>query len=37
MQQGTTEIARSIAGLAELLTKDDLDVKRTKFSLFKTV
>jgi pilus assembly protein CpaE len=37
MQQGTTEIARSIAGLADLLTKDDLDVKRTKFSLFKTV
>jgi pilus assembly protein CpaE len=37
MQQGTSEIARSISGLAELLTKDDLDVKRTKFSLFKTV
>jgi pilus assembly protein CpaE len=37
MQQGTTEIARSIAGLAELLTKDDLDVKRTAWSLFKTV
>jgi pilus assembly protein CpaE len=37
MQQGTTEIARSISGLAELLTKDDLDVKRTAWSLFKTV
>ena len=37
MQQGTTEIARSISGLAEYLTKDDLDVKRTAWSLFKTV
>jgi pilus assembly protein CpaE len=37
MQQGNSEIARSISGLAELLTKDDLDIKRTKFSLFKTV
>jgi pilus assembly protein CpaE len=37
MQQGTTEIARSISGLAELLTKDDLDVKRSAWSLFKTV
>lgn len=37
MQQGATEIARSIADLAALLTKDDLDVKRTKLSLFKTV
>ncbi len=37
MQQGNTEIARSIAGLAEYLTKDDLDVKRTAWSLFKTV
>ena len=37
MQQGTSEIARSIAGLAHLLTKDDLDVKRSAWSLFKTV
>jgi len=37
MQQGNTDIARSIAGLAEYLTKDDLDVKRTAWSLFKTV
>ena len=37
MQQGNTEIARSITGLAELLTKDDLETKRTAWSLFKTV
>jgi pilus assembly protein CpaE len=37
MQQGNTEIARSISGLAAHLTKDDLDVKRTAWSLFKTV
>jgi len=37
MQQGSSEISRSIAGLAEYLTKDDLDVKRTAWSLFKTV
>ena len=37
MQQGSTEIARSIAGLAEYLTKDDLEVKRAAWSLFKTV
>jgi pilus assembly protein CpaE len=37
MQQGGTEIARSITGLAQELTKDDLDVKRTAWSLFKTV
>ncbi len=37
MQQGNTDIARSIAGLAEYLTKDDLEVKRTAWSLFKTV
>lgn len=37
MQQGNTEIARSISGLAEYLTKDDLDVKRRAWSLFKTV
>jgi pilus assembly protein CpaE len=37
MQQGSTEISRSISGLAELLTRDDLEVKRTAWSLFKTV
>ena len=37
MHQSNTEIARSISGLAEYLTKDDLDVKRTAWSLFKTV
>jgi pilus assembly protein CpaE len=37
IQQGSTEIARSITGLAELLTKDDLETKRTAWSLFKTV
>ncbi len=37
MQQGNTEIARSISGLADYLTKDDLDVKRAAWSLFKTV
>ena len=37
MQAGNTELARSINGLAHLLTKDDLDVKRTAWSLFKTV
>jgi type II secretory pathway component GspD/PulD (secretin) len=29
--------ARSISGLAEYLTKDDLETKRTAWSLFKTV
>ena len=37
MQQGNTEIARSISGLADYLTRDDLDTKRTAWSLFKTV
>jgi pilus assembly protein CpaE len=37
MQQGNTEIARSISGLAAHLTKDDLETKRTAWSLFKTV
>src|SRR6266853_948687 len=37
MQQGNSEIARSISELAEFLTKDDLEVKRTAWSLFKTV
>lgn len=37
IQQTNTEIARSITGLAEYLTKDDLETKRTAWSLFKTV
>ncbi|MGA9354716.1 MAG: AAA family ATPase [Terriglobales bacterium] len=37
MQGPNTEIARSITGLAKVLTKDDLEVKRTTWSLFKTV
>ena len=37
MRQGATEFTRSISGLAEYLTKDDLEVKRTAWSLFKTV
>jgi pilus assembly protein CpaE len=36
-QQHNTEIARSFAGLAALLTENDLDVKRKAWSLFKTV
>jgi pilus assembly protein CpaE len=37
MQQNHTEIARSFSGLATALTKDDDDVKRSTWSLFKTV
>ena len=37
MQQSYTEIAKSFAGLAAVLTDDDLDVKRKAWSLFKTV
>jgi pilus assembly protein CpaE len=37
MEHGNTDIARSIAELAQTLTKDDLEVKRTAWSLFKTV
>jgi pilus assembly protein CpaE len=37
VQQGNTEFSRSISGLAEQLTKDDPEVKRTAWSLFKTV
>ena len=37
MHAGTTDLARSISGLAHLLTKDDPEVKRTAWSLFKTV
>ena len=37
VQQGNTDFARSLSGLAEYLTKDDLEIKRTAWSLFKTV
>ncbi|MBZ5598039.1 MAG: AAA family ATPase [Acidobacteriia bacterium] len=37
MQQNHTEIARSFTGLAALLTANDDEVKRTAWSLFKTV
>ena len=37
MQASNSELARSITGLAGLLTKDDLEVKRSAWSLFKTV
>jgi pilus assembly protein CpaE len=37
MQQDHTEIARSFSGLAAALTQNDDDVKRTTWSLFKTV
>ncbi|HET7205336.1 MAG TPA: AAA family ATPase [Terriglobales bacterium] len=37
MQQNHTEIARSFTGLASTLTQNDEQVKRTAWSLFKTV
>lgn len=37
MQQSSTEISRSFAGLAATLTQNDDDVKRSTWSLFKTV
>jgi pilus assembly protein CpaE len=37
MHQNHTEIARSFTGLAARLTENDVDVKRTAWSLFKTV
>jgi pilus assembly protein CpaE len=37
MQQNHTEIARSFNGLAAALTRNDDDVKRSAWSLFKTV
>ncbi len=37
MQQGRSEIARSFAGLASRLTENDVEVKRTSWSLFKSV
>lgn len=37
MEQSHTEIARCFAGLANELTRNDVDVKRAAWSLFKTV
>ncbi|HET9408702.1 MAG TPA: AAA family ATPase [Candidatus Sulfotelmatobacter sp.] len=37
MEQGHSEIARCFSGLAHELTRDDADVKRAAWSLFKTV
>jgi len=37
MEQSHTEIARCFSGLANELTRDDVDVKRAAWSLFKTV
>jgi len=37
MEQSHTEIARCFAGLAQELTRNDADVKRAAWSLFKTV
>ena len=37
MDQRTSEIARCFAGLAQELTRNDVDVKRTAWSLFKSV
>jgi len=37
MQQSNTEIARSFSGLAAALTANDYEVKRTAWSLFKSV
>src|SRR5467141_322502 len=37
MQQNHTDIARSFTGLAARLTENEIDVKRTAWSLFKTV
>jgi hypothetical protein len=37
MEQNHTEIARAFNGLAAALTQNDDDVKRSAWSLFKTV
>jgi hypothetical protein len=37
MDQRTSEIARCFAGLAQELTRNDTDVKRAAWSLFKSV
>jgi hypothetical protein len=37
MQQAYSELAKSFAGLAAVLTENDIDVKRKAWSLFKSV
>jgi len=37
MEQSHTEIARCFAGLAQELTRNDVETKRATWSLFKTV
>ena len=37
MAQGHSEISRCFAGLAQELTSNDIDVKRSAWSLFKSV
>jgi hypothetical protein len=37
MEQSHSEIARCFAGLANELTRNDVDVKRAAWSLFKSV
>ena len=37
MDQRSSEIARCFAGLAQELTRDDIDSKREAWSLFKSV
>ena len=37
MEQSHTEIARCFSGLAQELTRNDVEVKRAAWSLFKTV
>jgi hypothetical protein len=37
MDQRNTEMARCFAGLAQELTRNDVDVKRAAWSLFKSV
>ena len=37
MQQAYSEMAKNFAGLAAVLTENDIDVKRKAWSLFKTV
>ena len=37
MNQNHTEIARAFTGLAATLTQNDDEVKRTAWSMFKTV
>jgi hypothetical protein len=37
MDQRSSEMARCFAGLAQELTRNDIDVKREAWSLFKSV